>query len=162
MAKRLTILPLLGLAACTVPAAEEREPVHANTAGGLAQAEGNNGRAAEMETRLARLPENPMGDAASTAGIIEAEGGCLYLRSDAGDRYLIASTIPGGRWDSGSEALVVKGSVGGTFRPGDRVSLGGSEARGATLAGQWVDPPGSGCETRRIWVANSIRAVAAR
>jgi hypothetical protein len=162
MGKRLMLLPLLGLAACTAPTGEEREPVHSNQAAGVAQAERNNGRAEGPPTRLARLPENPMGDAASTAGILEADGGCLYLRSEAGDRYLIASTIPGGTWDSASGALVVRGSGGGTFRPGNRVSLGGSEGRAATLSGQWVDPPGSGCDTRRIWVANSIRAVAGR
>lgn len=157
MAKTLMLLPLLGLAACSAPAAEEREPVHANKAVGVAQAEGKNRRAGELLTRLARLSENSMGDAASTAGLLEAERGCLYLRPDAGDRYLIASTILGGRWDSASGALVVKGSGGGTFRPGDRVSLGGSEGRAAALAGQWVDPPGSRCDTGRIWVANSIR-----
>jgi hypothetical protein len=157
MAKKLTLFILLAAAACTAPAADEEDPASANGPAALESEQEAQGPGEEgAGVRLARLPGSQGGNAASTSGTLEAEGSCLYLRAGANRRYLIASTIPGARWEAAQQALVIPGAAGRTFQLGDRVALGGSESPAATLAGQWVDPPGEGCDTGRIWVANSI------
>ena len=152
MGKKLLLMALLAAGACAAPAADEEDPAGANRP--AAEGEATPGDATTV--RLARLPDSEGGDAATTAGTLEAEGSCLYLRTVAGPRYLIASTMPGARWDAEAGALVVPGAGGGTFRPGERVSLGGSEAKAATLTGLWVEPPGERCDTGRVWVTNSV------
>jgi hypothetical protein len=157
----LILVPLLLVAACSGrgPAINEQAPsesVGRDSAAGERAAEG----ATTTGVRLARLPESRMGDAAAAIGTLRAEGACLYLEAAGSTRYLIASTIPGARWDAAREALVVpsEGAEAGTatYRLGEKVTLGGSEARAATLAGQWVEPPAETCDTTRIWIANSI------
>jgi hypothetical protein len=159
MARTSNLLLVLAVTACTAPSADDQQPARADTAR-AAPAGQTRAANAVAAVRLARLPDNPMGNAASTTGTLEAEDGCLYLRTSEGGRYLIASTIPAGRWDAGRGALVVAGTGGGTFMPGDRVALGGSEAQATSLAGQWVEAPGSACDTGRIWVANRISSAA--
>jgi hypothetical protein len=161
MADKLMPLVLLAAIACTAPAADDEEPASANRPATARAGEEPNESSGQAGSgvRLARLPDSRMGDAASTSGALEVDDFCLYLRAGATARYLIASTIPGAQWDAGQDALIIPGAGGGTFRLGDRVALGGSESPVATLAGQWVDPPGPGCDTSRIWVTNSILAV---
>jgi hypothetical protein len=155
MVKKLILLPLLLAAACSGPAGNQPASVRQEGAEGERAAGG-----AVTEVRLARLPDSLLGDAAAVAGALRAEGACLYLDAAGSTRYLIAFTIPGARWDAAREALVVPsgGAEAGaaTYRLGERVTLGGSEARAATLSGQWVEPPAAACDTRRIWIANSI------
>lgn len=153
MARKLIPIAVAAAAACSAPAADEAAPVPAERAAAAPERRGA-AEAGEAEIRLARLPDSRMGEAATTGGILQAQGRCLYLAAPGGARYLIASTMAGARWDAGQGALVVPGA--GTFRPGDRVSLGGAEAGAATLAGRWLDPPAAGCDTARIWVANSV------
>lgn len=157
VAKKLILLPLLFAAACRGPAA--REAPSASTRQEGAASEGAAGGTA-TEVRLARLPDSRLGDAAAVAGVLRVEGACLYLDAAGSARYLIAFTIPGARWDAVSESLVVPSgrteASAATYRPGERVTLGGSEARAATLSGQWVEPPAAACDVRRIWIANSI------
>jgi hypothetical protein len=160
VAKMLILVPLLLAAACSGrgPAINEQAPSESVRQDGTAgeRAAG----AAATGARLARLPESRLGDAAAAVGTLRAEGACIYLEAAGSTRYLIASTIPGARWDAAQEALVVPsgGAEAGaaTYRSGERVTLGGSEARAATLSGQWVETPAATCDIRRIWITNSI------
>lgn len=158
VAKRLTLLAVLLVAACSGPAVKEQAPSASVGQEGAAGERAAGGTATEV--KLARLPESRMGDAAAAVGTLRAEGACLYLEAAGSTRYLIASTIPGARWDAAREALVVPSeepeASTATYRSGERVTLGGSEARAGTLSGKWVEPPGAACDTSRIWVANSI------
>jgi hypothetical protein len=156
MAKKLIFLPLLLAAACSSPAVKEQAP---STSARQDSVSSERAGGAATEVRLSKLPDSPVGDTAALPGVLRAEGACLYLEAAGSTRYLIASTIPGARWDAARQALVVPsegGAEAATYRPGERVNLGGSEARAATLAGQWVEPPAETCDTGRIWVTNSI------
>jgi hypothetical protein len=110
--------------------------------------------------RLARLPESREGDLAALEGTLRADGPCLYLEAAGSDRYLIAFTIPGVRWDADRRVLVVPSESPGpgaaTYPTGERVILGGSEASAATLEDLWVDRPDVACDVARIWVAHVI------
>lgn len=154
MVKNLIVLPLLLATACSGPAGNKAASVRQEGTTGERAAGGAAG------VRLARLPDSLVGDTAAVVGVLRAEGPCLYLAAAASTRYLIAFTIPGARWDAAREALVVpsRGAEAGaaTYRPGERVTLSGSEAHAATLSGQWVEPPAAACDTRHIWIANSI------
>jgi hypothetical protein len=157
VAKRLALLAALLAVACRGPAVKEQAP--SASVGQKVAAGGRAADATASEVRLARLPESRMGAAAAAVGTLRAEGSCLYLDAGGPTRYLIASTIPGARWDAAREALVVPsegGAAAATYRSGERVNLGGSEARAAILSGQWVEPPAAACDARRIWIANSI------
>jgi hypothetical protein len=63
-------------------------------------------------------------------------GRCIFVKTADG-RSLIASTVPGARWDVAEGALVVDGA---RLRPGTPIFLSGSFAPTANLHGQWVDP----------------------
>lgn len=157
--KKLTILAVLLAAACSGPVVQEQAQAPSASAGREGSAGEQTAGGTATEVRLATLPESRMGNAAAAVGTLRAEGACLYLDAAGPTRYLIASTIPGARWDAARQALVVPsegGAEAATYRPGERVNLGGSEARAATLAGQWVEPPAETCDTGRIWVTNSI------
>jgi hypothetical protein len=156
VAKGLIFLAVL-LAACAGPAAKEQAPSASVGQEGAAGRRATGGTATEV--RIAKLPESRIGDAAAAVGTLRAEGACLYLEAAGPTRYLIASTIPGARWDAARGALVIPSEGGAeatAYRPGERVNLGGSEGRAATLEGQWVEPPAEMCETARIWITNSI------
>jgi hypothetical protein len=93
-------------------------------------------------------------------GDLIVEDGCIYLKAGEA-RYLIASMIPGARWNAESGTLdvpPVSGTETASYRTGERVMLGGSESTVATLEAQWVDPPATGCDTGRIWVTHTISA----
>jgi hypothetical protein len=156
-ASKLIVLPLLFAAACSGPAVKEQAP-SASTRQEGAAGERATGGAVATEVRLARLPDSRLGDAAAVTGTLRVEGACLYLDAAGSARYLIAFTIPGARWDAAQAALVVSSgeAEAGVYRPSERVTLGGSETRAATLSGQWVEPPATACDTGRIWIANSI------
>jgi hypothetical protein len=158
MDKKLILLPLLLAAACSRPAVQEQNPSEAVRPGGAVGERSAGG--ATPEVRLARLPDSREGNAAAVAGTLRAEGACLYLEAAGSARFLIASTIPGARWDAAREALVVPAAAAGedtaAYRSGERVTLGGSEAGAAILSGKWVEPPAATCDTSHIWVANSI------
>jgi hypothetical protein len=160
-AKRLIPLAVLLATACSGPTVREQSPATSTRQEGAAgeSVEGGTATGTSTEVRLARLPDSRLGDAAAAEGVLRVEGTCLYLEAAGSIRYLIASTIPGARWDAAGEALVVPsegGAEAATYSPGERVNLGGSEARAATLSGKWVEPPGAACDTSRIWVTNSI------
>jgi hypothetical protein len=113
-------------------------------------------------TRLARLPDSREGDAAALVGTLRAEDGCLYVAAGDGTRFLIGSMIPGARWDETEEVLVIPAAEGPAetrFAPGDRILLGGSEARPGVLDDLWVDPPGDGCDAGRVWVTSGVTRV---
>jgi hypothetical protein len=160
VAKGLIFLAVFLAAACSGPAVREQSPAASTRQEGAAGESVAGGTAStSTEVRLARLPDSRLGDAAVAEGMLRVEGTCLYLEAAGPTRYLIASTIPGARWDTAGKALVVPsegGAEAATYRPGEKVNLGGSEARAATLSGKWVEPPGAVCDTSRIWVTNSI------
>lgn len=160
-ASLLAVPLLLALACCgnpgPEPAADEPEPkVEARGA--------RTDRAAEAPPAprvvLARLPDSEEGNAAAAAGTLEVDGRCLYLRADDSTRYLIASTLPGARWDEERRALVVPAAGAGgaatTVRAGDEIVLGGSEASASALAEHWVEPPPDGCDGRRVWITHAL------
>jgi hypothetical protein len=163
MAKFAFLLSLLLASGCAVPSGdgENRQPGEA-TSPATATSEGDSAKGDQggVTVDLARLPDSLMGDAATNGGILEVEASCLYLRTVGSTRYLIALTIPGARWDAAEAALVVPSGGanggGGTFRVSERVTLGGSEGQASALAARWVDAPGPRCDTRHIWVTNSI------
>jgi hypothetical protein len=162
MDKKLIFLPLLLAVACSRPAVQEQSPSEAVRSGGAVGERSAGGAAPEV--RLARLPDSREGNAAAVAGTLRAEGACLYLEAASSVRFLIASTIPGARWDAAREALVIPSAAAGenaaTYRSGERVTLGGSEAGAAVLSGKWVEPPAATCDTSHIWIANSITSAA--
>lgn len=121
---------------------------------GAAGATASSGTDAADAPRLARLNDSREGDAATHYGTLEVTGPCIYVAA-SGSRSLIASTVPGARWDSAEGVLVADGA---RLRPGTRISLAGSFAPAANLKGQWVDPPAEECVTPRVWVASAIRA----
>lgn len=160
-AKRLILLAVVLAAACSGPVVREQSPAASTRQEGAAgeSVAGGTAMGTSTEVKLARLPDSRLGDAASAEGVLRVEGTCLYLEAAGHTRYLIASTIPGARWDAAGKALVVPsegGAEDATYRPGERVNLGGSETRAAALSGKWVEPPGAVCDTSRIWVTNSI------
>ena len=161
MARTVTLLPLLLVSACTAPAENQQGSGNETAAPSRSAAVPADARIPARDTaaavQLALLPPSREGDAATTAGTLQAEGGCLYLRPVAGRRLFIAFTVPGIRWDAGTGALIVPGSNGaGSFRPGDRVRLGGSEGGAAALSKLWVAAPANGCDTSRIWIAHAV------
>ena len=104
-----------------------------------------------IEVRLALLPPSREGDAAATVGTLAVDGPCLYLKHDDGSRTLPAFMTFDTRWQDGA---VIVGDR--RFRPGQRVTLGGSEVNGAVANMAWVQAPDPGCDTARIWVTVSI------
>lgn len=163
MARNLILLSLLFAAACSGPAVHDQgspaSPSQGGTAGETTARE-TTANGAATGVRLARLPESRLGDAAALTGTLRTEGPCLYLEAGGAALYLIAFTVPGARWDEARGRLIVpsgsaeKGEA--AYRPGERVTLGGSEAQAATLSNQWVEPPAAACDTRRIWIASSV------
>jgi hypothetical protein len=158
MAKTAAFLTLLAVGACTAPTANQQEAGRDSASPAPAGTQGSGGAASVAGVRLALLPPSRTGDAATTAGQLEAEGSCLYVRPPAGERLLLALTVPGVRWDAAAQALLVPGAGGGTFRLGDTVRLGGSQASAAALSNQWVQAPEGPCDTRRIWIAHQVSA----
>jgi hypothetical protein len=116
MARTVTLLPLLLVSACTAPAENQQGSGNETAAPSRSAAVPADARIPARDTaaavQLALLPPSREGDAATTAGTIQAEGGCLYLRPVAGRRLFIAFTVPGIRWDAGTGALIVPGSNG--------------------------------------------------
>ena len=104
--------------------------------------------------QLARLRDSREGDAAALHGTLGVSGRCIFVQA-GGERVLIASTVPGARWDTGEGALIVDGE---RLRPGTQLFLGGSFAPTANLAGQWVVAPAKECVTSRAWIASGITA----
>lgn len=104
--------------------------------------------------RLALLPPSREGDAAATAGRLEVDGPCLYIRGLDGDRTLPALLTPDARWDAATEVLQVGDH---SLVPGSRVELGGS-MRGRSSELHWRQAPDPRCDQSRIWVASSMKA----
>jgi hypothetical protein len=169
MGKGLIVSTLLLVVACSGTAGDDRESPSADDAPSRAATGGGSGEAArpsvpaDATVRLARLPESREGDLAALEGTLQADGPCLYLEAAGSDRYLIAFTIPGVRWDADRRVLVVPpespGPGAATYPTGERVILGGSEASAATLEDLWVEPPDPACDTGRIWVAHALSSL---
>lgn len=156
------LVPLV-LAACS----PEHPPTGRNAAGESAVAEEGEANDASPSTsaaaaaassgavpRLARLKDSAEGDAAAHEGTLEVVGRCIFVGSN-GSRSLIASTVPGARWDAARGVLLAGGEQ---LRPGARILLSGSFAPTANLRGQWVEPPAEECVTARSWIASAIKA----
>lgn len=149
MARKLSApwaLPL-ALAACTEPAqdvAANRSPPSEAVApvGG-----------AERGVRLALLRPAAEGPAAALPGRLELDGRCLYLRLADGSRVLPAFQMEGLGWNRSAGVLEWRGR---TFRPGDRVELGGAFERGSSAILPWRQAPAAECDASRIWAAWNI------
>jgi hypothetical protein len=160
VAKKAAFLFLLVAAACKGPA--DYKQITSRSEAVVPPVTDETEVAAMRQVRLARLPDSRTGDSSGIAGTLRAQGPCLYLEAAGPTRYLIAFTIPGIRWDTVRQALVVpsveEDTEPATYRSSERVILGGSEARSTIVSSQWVEPPARTCETetRRIWIAHSI------
>lgn len=132
---------------------DERETAAATPASGGAGAS-SSATPSDGSPRLARLKDSAAGDSAAHYGILEVSGRCIFVKTGDG-RSLIASTVPGARWDASERALMVDGA---RLPPGTPIFLSGSFAPTANLQGQWVDPPAEECVTPRAWIASGIRA----
>ncbi len=106
---------------------------------------------------LARLPAHEAGDAAAFTGILVVDGPCIYAGEGA-SRVLIATMTSELDWDI--KQGVLRLSDGGLARVGERVLLGGSQARGATVqALPWLVRPSKTCDQARVWITSSaVRA----
>ena len=97
-------------------------------------------------------------DSSLIEGMLVEEGGCLVL-VDVGEgmvRVLPAFDDDQVTWDPPSHVLTVHGRE---FRPGTRVSFGGSAwiAGGLPQGISWVNAPSSTCRYDTIWGVNPPR-----
>lgn len=102
--------------------------------------------------RLALLPPSRAGGSAITAGVLDAEGSCLYVRSRESRMFLGLMTLDT-RWEGGYLKIADT-----RFASGSYVRLRGSEVAGAIADLVWVQPPDPSCDTRRIWIAVAVDA----
>jgi hypothetical protein len=102
--------------------------------------------------RLALLPPSAAGDAATIAGVLEADGPCLYVRVPYGDRFLPAFMTPDTRWDAAAGVLQVGDK---RFTQGSRVRLGGSFMAGPGPL-PWRQAPAPSCSAPRTWIAAAV------
>jgi hypothetical protein len=150
-ARIMWLAPLLACG-CT-PAGDRERNEAASVSGNRAQQESYDDDAGPV--RLALLPPSREGDAAAAQGVLEVDGPCLYLRSADGSRFLLALMTFDTRWED--ERLKIGDR---SYAPGERVTVGGSEAAGAIADLAWVQPPDPSCDIARIWITVSVdRAV---
>jgi len=100
--------------------------------------------------------EGPMAELLGTLALIEP---CVYVDDDFDRRYLLVLPEETSSWASNSGSLNVAERV---FRNGARVSVGGSGAEDrpegvAYYRTDLVTAPDESCDTRNVWVANSLR-----
>jgi hypothetical protein len=107
----------------------------------------------EGGVRLALLPPTEEGPLSAQPGTLEREGRCLYLRLADDSRILPTFQIDGLTWNDRAGAVEWRGR---TFRPGDRVQLGGAFEPGAPAGLPWRQAPAAECEASRIFAAWNI------
>jgi hypothetical protein len=95
-------------------------------------------------------PEGPIGGAAARMdGTLTRVGGCLVVESDGGVR--LHPVFPAGtaRWDPDAGTL---GFEGRTYRPGDRITLGGGGVASPSAYGREAGVEIAPCEVGELWV----------
>jgi len=103
--------------------------------------------------RVALLQPSGASNAAGLAGTLLVEDACLYISQAEGRKTLPAFTIPGIRWDSQREVLLVGQSE---YRPGDRVLVSGAPPFPRQTL-DWVQPPHPSCDPTSIVIVGSLR-----
>lgn len=133
---------MMMIAACDTPASSGDDAA-VSAAGGSASA--NSGVA------LALLQPNQGGATAASAGVLAVRGRCVVLEA-GGTLTNLAFATPQTVWDAAAGALRV-GSR--TFRPGEKVEVGGALFTGDPANLPWVRAPEADC-LERLWIVSSI------
>lgn len=100
---------------------------------------------------LALLTPNAGGATAAASGRLAVRGRCLVLEA-GGERINLAFATAQTRWDSAAGALRIGER---TFRPGERIEVGGAMFEGDPAVLPWLRAPEAGCG-ERLWIVSSI------
>jgi hypothetical protein len=120
-----------------------------STASGAPEAPTSGTRSSEV--RLPLLPAGGDSALVGATGVLEVEGPCLYLRAADGSRTLPLFAIQGVQWSDG--ALVVNDR---SFRPGQRVTLGGTPATSLPANVPWVQAPDPRCNAPQFFITHQV------
>jgi hypothetical protein len=81
------------------------------------------------------------------------EGGCLYITTESGERWLAAFPSPGTSWNSENLSVQVGDK---TLKVGAAGGFAGGEMLRGPDAIQWVQAPGKECDGSKIWLVNAL------
>jgi hypothetical protein len=102
---------------------------------------------------LALYPGSSEGLNARLRGKLEMTGDCLYITREGGERWLAAFPSPGTTWDAGNRSVRIGNRV---LRVGDPSGFDGGEISGGASGVQWVQAPGGGCDSSKIWLVTAL------
>jgi hypothetical protein len=108
--------------------------------------------ATDGEIRLPSVTHSDVGDGAALMGKLAEQENCLYVEA-SNVKTLIVSSNKNLFWDEKLRRLVFNKEQ---LKVGDSVVAGGSLVTSELPPDAWVMLPGSNCDKRKMWLAQSI------
>lgn len=130
--------------------------VLAGCAGGV-DSTGSAGSTAPTADSPVRLPILQAGGDSihvASAGVLEVDGPCLYLRASDGTRTLPVFAMGQVRWNGPAGTLEAGGR---SYRPGQPVTLTGNPAGTLPAGAAWVQAPDPACTAGPVFIASSMQ-----